>query len=91
MQEDGTNTSSAQQHWHACTGMCIVLQLKKFLIQAYCIKEGMLQAHIPDGKRYETPFSVSISILRKDMSSPVSPRDVLVTMYENVVAGQMAQ
>lgn len=48
----GAAANSAQQQWRACTGMCIVLLLKKFLIQAYHIKEGMLQAYNPEGKKY---------------------------------------
>ena len=42
---------NSTQHWHACIGMCVVLLLKKFLIQAYHIKEGMLQAYNPESKK----------------------------------------
>lgn len=43
--------ASSKQHWRACTGMCVVLQLKRFLIQAYHIKEGLLQAYNPETKK----------------------------------------
>lgn len=49
--DTGLSANTIRQHRRACVGMCMVLLLKRFLVQAYHVKEEMLQTFNPTLKK----------------------------------------
>lgn len=49
--DPGLTANTIRQHRRACVGMCMVLLLKRFLVQAYHVKEEMLQTFNPSLKK----------------------------------------
>ena len=47
----GLDANTVRQHRRACIGMCMLLLLKRFLVQAYHVKEEMLQMYNPALKK----------------------------------------
>eukprot|EP00892_Ulva_mutabilis_P002377 jgi/Ulvmu1/1213/UM109_0011.1 len=72
----GLDANTVRQHRRACVGMCMVLLLKRFLVQAYHIKEEMLQTYNPALKRQEGVLDRRKDAqlrMQVDMESPEAP------------------
>lgn len=53
----GLNANAIRQNRRACIGLCMVLLLKRFLVQAYHVQEEMLQTYNPALKKCASPGS----------------------------------
>lgn len=53
----GLNANAIRQNRRACIGLCMVLLLKRFLVQAYHVQEEMLQTYNPALKKCGSPAS----------------------------------